>query len=199
MIIIHNLLGGPARYTDLKTGLPGIGTNVLSDRLRKLEEANVVRRTAGAVGEGVRYELTERGQALAPAMAELRRWGTDELLADPEPARSYDFSYALPPELELHETYEWRIDGRSLFLTIEDRVLRQETTAPNPPSLVVATSVDFMRRWAAGETNWESGREAGLVEVDGPDRAWDRMLVATNYPGRPPSLIDAVLAHQTGT
>ncbi len=196
LVILHHLLGGPARYTDLKSGLPGIGTNVLSDRLRKLEEARVVRRTAGAVGDGVRYELTERGWALAPAMAELRRWGADELLADPDTTRCYDFSYALPDELALTETYEWRLDGRSQFLTIDDRVLCQQAAPTHPPSVTVTTSIDFMRRWAAGEVTWEAGRTTGEVAVDGDDDAWDRMLVATNYPGRPADLIDAVLARQ---
>ena len=43
LVILHNLLGGPARYGQLKDGLPGIGTNVLSDRLKKLEQAGVIR------------------------------------------------------------------------------------------------------------------------------------------------------------
>lgn len=194
LIIIHNVAAGPVRFTDLKASLPGIGNNVLSDRLRKLEASGVVRRVPGAVGEGVRYELTERGAALGPAMAELRRWGADELLADTDSPRSYDHSYAIPDGLELHETYEWRVDGRSIYLTIDGRLLSQHREAVEPPVLVVTTSAEFMRRWAAGDTKWDAGRRSGDVTVDGPEDAWDRMLVATNYPGRSPDLAARLLA-----
>src|SRR2546428_9372184 len=44
LVIRELLLQGPCRYTDLKNGLPGIATNLLSDRLHQLEEAGLVRR-----------------------------------------------------------------------------------------------------------------------------------------------------------
>ena len=194
LVIIHNLLGGPARYSALKDGLPGIGTNVLADRLRKLEAAGVVRRTLGDVGRGVAYELTERGLALAPVMAEIRRWGADELLADADTPRIFDQSYEILPELELDETYEWRIDGRPVVLSIDGQILTQTNASPPKPALIVETTTDFMRRWAAGDTNWDTGRNNGEVTVRGPEDAWNRMLVATNYPGRPSDLADQLLA-----
>lgn len=196
MVIIHNLLGGPARYNALKTSLPGIGTNVLADRLRKLEAGGVVRRAPGPVGDGVAYELTERGMALAPVMAEIRRWGADELLSESQQPRHYDFSYDIPTELGLDETYEWRIDGRSILMTIDGQTLTQHPASPGRPILVVETDGEFMRRWAAGEIDWEQGRASGAVTVEGPDEAWDRMLLATNYPGRPADLAERVLARQ---
>ena len=42
LIIRELLLQGPCRYTDLKSGLPGIATNLLSDRLRDLEQAGLI-------------------------------------------------------------------------------------------------------------------------------------------------------------
>lgn len=196
LVIIHNLLGGPARYGALKAGLPGIGSNVLSDRLHKLEAAGVVRRAVGGVGEGVAYELTERGRALAPVMAEIRRWGADELLAEADGPRNYDLSYEIPPELGLDETYEWRVDGRSIRFSIDGQELTQYPPDDREPSLVVDTSVEFMRRWAAGETNWSQGRTSGEVSTTGSEEAWDRMLVATNYPGRPPGLAERLMANR---
>src|SRR5258708_35294085 len=44
LIVRELLLQGPCRYTDLKSGLPGIATNLLADRLRELERAGLVRR-----------------------------------------------------------------------------------------------------------------------------------------------------------
>lgn len=193
---MHNLFGGPLRYTDLKTGLPGIGSNVLTDRLRKLEVAGVVRRALGDVDDGVRYELTERGHGLGAAMAELRRWGADELLADTDAdtPRVYDQSHAIPEQLALDEIYEWRIDGRRLTLIIAGQELSIRSGGSDAAVLVVEATMAFMHRWAAGETNWADGRANGDVTVAGSDAAWERMLVATNYPGRPPELTDKLLA-----
>ncbi len=193
IVIIHDLMGGPARYGSLKAGLPGMGTNVLSDRLRKLEMAGVVRRTLGSVDEGVFYELTDRGHALAPVMAEIRRWGAEELLSDRETPRQFDFSYAIPPELGLDETYEWIVDGRSVLLKIEGQAFTQQPLGAHEPVLVLETSADFMARWAAGDTNWEKGRASGEVVVTGSDEAWDRMMVGTNYAGRPRGLTQQLL------
>ncbi len=43
-MIIRELLFGPRRFTDLQNSLPGIGTNLLADRLATLEEENIVER-----------------------------------------------------------------------------------------------------------------------------------------------------------
>ena len=44
LLVVRELLFGPRRYTDLLDGLPGVGTNVLSTRLRELESAGIVER-----------------------------------------------------------------------------------------------------------------------------------------------------------
>ena len=41
MVVLHELMGGPLRYGDLKEHLPGIGSNVLSERLKRLEAAGL--------------------------------------------------------------------------------------------------------------------------------------------------------------
>ncbi len=45
LLLVRDLLLGPKRYTDLQAGLPGIGTNLLADRLRELEDAGLIERT----------------------------------------------------------------------------------------------------------------------------------------------------------
>ncbi|MBL3687896.1 transcriptional regulator [Leucobacter zeae] len=74
LLIIRDLLVGPRRYTDLKQGLPRIPTNILSTRLKELQEGGVVRRVPLARC-GLVYELTPYGRALEPLMLELGRWG----------------------------------------------------------------------------------------------------------------------------
>ena len=74
LLIIRDLLVGPRRYTDLKQGLPRIPTNILSTRLKELQEGGVVRRIP-LVRCGLVYELTDYGRELEPIVLALGRWG----------------------------------------------------------------------------------------------------------------------------
>jgi DNA-binding HxlR family transcriptional regulator len=77
LLVVRELLLGPKRFTDLRVGLPNIGPDLLSQRLRELEEAGVVRRRTLPPPAGSRvYELTERGQELEPVVLALGRWGS---------------------------------------------------------------------------------------------------------------------------
>ena len=76
LLIIRDLLVGARRYSDLKAGLPRIPTNILSDRLKELQEAGVVRRVPTVRGG---YELTELGRAHEPVIVALERWGWSTL------------------------------------------------------------------------------------------------------------------------
>jgi DNA-binding HxlR family transcriptional regulator len=67
---------GAARYTDLRNGLPGIASNLLSDRLRDLEAAGLVaREEAPPPVATTLFRLTPRGEGLRPVLDELMRWG----------------------------------------------------------------------------------------------------------------------------
>jgi DNA-binding HxlR family transcriptional regulator len=71
---MRELLGAPARFSELQTGLPGIAKNLLTTRLRQLEEDGVVRRVQS---QGVvHYTLTEHGAAIRPILEQLGYWGT---------------------------------------------------------------------------------------------------------------------------
>jgi DNA-binding HxlR family transcriptional regulator len=74
LLIIRDLLVGPRRYTDLKQGLPKIPTNILSTRLKELQEGGLIRRVPLARC-GLVYELTEYGGELEPIVLALGRWG----------------------------------------------------------------------------------------------------------------------------
>src|ERR1700742_1210914 len=77
LIVRELLIGGACRYTDLRNGLPGIATNLLADRLREIERAGIVSREEPPPPVATTlFELTSRGEELAPLMRELVRWGT---------------------------------------------------------------------------------------------------------------------------
>ncbi|GAA1767533.1 winged helix-turn-helix transcriptional regulator [Agromyces humatus] len=76
LLIVRDLLVGARRYGDLKAGLPRIPTNILSDRLKELQESGVIRRVPTVRGG---YELTAFGRALEPVVVALERWGWSTL------------------------------------------------------------------------------------------------------------------------
>jgi DNA-binding HxlR family transcriptional regulator len=76
LMIVRELLLGPKRFTDIRTGLPSLSPDVLAQRLRDLEAAGVVkRRTLPPPAASQVYELTPRGLALEPVIIALGRWG----------------------------------------------------------------------------------------------------------------------------
>jgi DNA-binding HxlR family transcriptional regulator len=82
LLLVRQLLRAPMRYGELLDALPGIGTNLLVNRLRDLEAAGVVHRVlAPSPPSAVVYELTDRGRALRPAVDALEAWGA----ASPQP------------------------------------------------------------------------------------------------------------------
>jgi DNA-binding HxlR family transcriptional regulator len=76
LLVVRELLLGPKRFTDIREGLPHLSADVLAQRLRDLEQAQLLRRrrlpppAASQV-----YELTPRGAALEPVLIALGRWG----------------------------------------------------------------------------------------------------------------------------
>jgi DNA-binding HxlR family transcriptional regulator len=80
LLVVRELTLGGKRFTDLREGLPGIGTNVLSTRLRQLQADGVVRKLRLAPpADTTIYALTDYGERLVPAMLALGRWGAQTL------------------------------------------------------------------------------------------------------------------------
>lgn len=76
LLILRDLLVGPRRYSDLVVGLPGIPSNLLSTRLKELEQDGLVAREARSGSDrSIVYAVTPRGAELQPALDALSRWG----------------------------------------------------------------------------------------------------------------------------
>ena len=76
LLVVRELLLGPKRFTDLRAGIPNASPNVLSQRLRELEGAGIVRRRKLPPPAASRvYELTDWGMELEPVIVRLGRWG----------------------------------------------------------------------------------------------------------------------------
>jgi DNA-binding HxlR family transcriptional regulator len=83
-LIVRDLEPG-CRLSELQRSLNGISPKTLSDRLRRLEEAEVISRTCFAeVPPRVEYRLTGKGHALLSVLESMRTFG-EEWLADERP------------------------------------------------------------------------------------------------------------------
>lgn len=77
LLVVRELLLGPKRFSDLRAGLPRLSPDVLSQRLRELEQEGVVqRRTLPPPAASRVYELTPWGRELEPAVLALGRWAS---------------------------------------------------------------------------------------------------------------------------
>jgi DNA-binding HxlR family transcriptional regulator len=134
LLIVRELAErGACRYTDLRNGLPGIASNLLSERLRALEHADVVaREDAPPPIATTLFSLTPRGEQLRPVLDDLMRWGVPLMIEhDPEDAvRSHWLGAAL--ELILTDrqpdaaplTIELQTGDQPINIEIRDGLIR---------------------------------------------------------------------------
>jgi len=184
LVIVQELSKRSSRYNDLVRRLPGIGTTLLADRLRKLEAAGVIQRRARGVGEGVEYALTDRGVDLGGALEALRRWGV-AYLTDPtaDGATSHEFDVHYVDGIVALEDGEFGlvVDGNPTTLRFANGHLSHTPGMPNHAQLTVHTDSGFMKRWAAGDVSWDDGVASDAVSLSGQLDAWPRWLAATGY------------------
>jgi DNA-binding HxlR family transcriptional regulator len=83
LLVVRELLPGPRRFTDLARSLNPITPTRLTDRLRRLEAAEVIEREPAETGKEVWYRLTDAGRALGPAIDELTFWGIEHAKEPP--------------------------------------------------------------------------------------------------------------------
>src|SRR3954467_91485 len=83
LLVVRELLLGPQRFGDLRHALPGVSSNLLTDRLRELEAHGLLaRRKLPPPAGAVVYELTDSGKELEPVLLALGQWGARLPLPD---------------------------------------------------------------------------------------------------------------------
>ena len=79
LLIVRELFLGPRRFADLTAGLPGLGSNLLSKRLKELEALDIIENSI-LPGTRGQYRLTEYGERLRPTIQAMIRWSVGYLL-----------------------------------------------------------------------------------------------------------------------
>lgn len=184
LLVVRELLLGPKRFADLRTGIPGASPDVLSRRLKELERAGIVRRRKLPPPAASRvYELTEWGMDLEPVIVSLGRWGArsphlpldagmgvDSLILsfrtmfDPDAAEGFEAAY----ELRLGEDVFHAKVGDGRFGIVRGSAERPDAIITTDPATLIALVYE-------GRPLAEALR-SGEVEVEGDESAVERFL-----------------------
>ena len=159
LLVVRELVIGPKRFTDLRNGLPGIATNVLTHRLKQLERDGIVeRRTLPPPAASTVYELTGYGRELVPILLALGRWGARSLgpRGDEQAIRSEWLAVAMQaffrPEAAQGTSAVLRLrfaDGM-FGLRIDDGELEVTAGPPTHADLTLTTDPDSLLAFLRG-------------------------------------------------
>lgn len=80
-VILYCLRSDTRRFGEIAARIPTISRKVLSEQLKELEQDNlIVREQFNEIPPRVEYSLSERGKSMAPVLAEMEKWGTDNII-----------------------------------------------------------------------------------------------------------------------
>ncbi|WP_229053467.1 helix-turn-helix domain-containing protein [Aeromicrobium sp. Leaf350] len=186
LLVVRELLLGPKRFADLHRGLPGMSQNVLTQRLRELEDSGVlVRRRALPPAAGLIYELTESGRALEPVLLALGRWGS------PRPPQA-DSAEELSPDAlvtalrttfdagaasSLRGTVQLRLPGDAFVLTVVDGRLEAKRGETDTDA-VLMSSVRAVQDLVFDGADLDESVRGGTVSVEGDRELLRQLLTA---------------------
>lgn len=184
LLVVRELLLGPKRFTDLRDGLPHVGPDVLSQRLRQLEQDGVVRRRKLAPPAGSRvYELTERGEELEPVVLALGRWGSGA----PFPAEGTDLGVdaamlALKTTFDaqaaagLRASYELRLGEHRFHARVAEGTLSVVRGDAHRPDATIETDTGTLAKVLWHGRGLTEALRAGDFKIEGSRRAVTRFL-----------------------
>jgi DNA-binding HxlR family transcriptional regulator len=192
LLIVRELIAGPRRFGDLLKGLPGISTNLLSERLKHLEQQGLLcRRSLPPPAGSTVYELTSLGRALEETLIELGKWGSQFV-----PPKSGDAfllnvgSYALtlktffqPDQAQgVSETFEFHIDDEVLQVQIGGGELHVRQGEAVNPDLVLHTDISSYLGLITSQINLEEAIAEGLIRIEGDPDSLSRFLKIAGVP-----------------
>jgi DNA-binding HxlR family transcriptional regulator len=168
MLIVRELSLGPLRFSDLARSVGGAPTDILTKRLRDLEQHGIVRRRdLDPPASATVYELTEVGHGLERPMIELGRWGLrlqklEDVVGLAPSSLPNALRVILHPPAELRATLGLRSGGQSYELRFrEGGIAASRGAASNPDLSLAGEPIDVIAALVAGEDGEEN------VEIEG--------------------------------
>jgi DNA-binding HxlR family transcriptional regulator len=185
LLVVRELLLGPKRYTDLRKGLPNASPNVLSERLRELERAGIVRRRKLPPPAGSRvYELTDWGLELEETVMSLGRWAarSPTPLSD-APIQSADsIILALRARFDptaapgLRAAYELRLGEDRFRIEVADGELEAARGGGDQADATLDTDSDTIAAVLWGGRPLADAQRSGRMTIEGDKAAVERFV-----------------------
>lgn len=190
LLVVRELIFGPKRFVQLRASLQGVSPNVLSQRLRDLEDAGIVRRDVLDEPASVAiYELTARGQALEPILLELGRWGSEQPVATTSELSVNSLLLALKtvfdPAAGADATYALTIDGHRFGVTVSGGSIDIMPGRAAQAAATLETDVATLRSVAFGREPIGRAERDGRLTVGG-DRQLAEQFTRMFSVRRPP-------------
>ncbi len=186
LLIVRELIAGPRRFKDLVDGLPDISTNLLTVRLKNLEQRGIVsRRVLLPPAGSTVYELTALGRALENSVLELGKWGSQFVPPSMEGANVLHLgSYALTLKTffrseeaqGVNETYELHVDNEVLQVQIMDGELQVKQGEALRPDALFHTDMPSYLGLLTGQLKPDDALSSGLIRIEGDPGALSRFL-----------------------
>ena len=175
LLIVRELLLRPARYGELRAGLPGIATNLLAARLRELEQGGVVQRSLDSDSNSVVYSLTPRGRELRAVLAALVQWGGPLMISGPQDDVFQPQWLAVARDLILHDqqaekpvTVGLAVDDAIVTVRSDADGTQIELDADERPDTVFSAEPQVVLGLASGLLPIDQALAAG--ELDGDEK-----------------------------
>lgn len=192
LLIVRELVLGPKRFTDLRSGLPGISPNVLTQRLDELEQSSIVRRRKlSPPAAAWVYELTEWGMQLEPIIVALGRWAVHSpMLPDGNPisvdALILSFRAMFDPSAAagLDASIELRLGEDTFHAEVREEQFRIERGSGPSADATVATDPDTLAALVYAGRSLAEAIRSGDAKVDGDKARVKRFLSVFPFPGR---------------
>jgi DNA-binding HxlR family transcriptional regulator len=184
LLVVRDLVLGPKRFTDLRRGLPRIPTNILSERLKELERAGVVRRRLlPRPAASVVYELTEYGSELEEVVLTLGRWGArslgepraEDILSTDSLVLALRATFQPEAARGLRAGFELRAGEVVVHARVDDGTL-EAAAGPLPGADLVIEAGPAIRALMAGETSPAEAVERGSVHLTGDPDLLERFV-----------------------
>jgi DNA-binding HxlR family transcriptional regulator/putative sterol carrier protein len=185
LLVVRELLLGPKRYTDLRRGLPNASPNVLSERLRELERAGVVRRRKLPPPAASRvYELTDWGLGLEETVTALGHWAARSPTppSDAPIVSAASIILALRARFDpaaaqgLRAGYELRLGEERFRIDVGDEELEAVRGGADGADATIDTDPDTLGAVLWGDLSLTDAQRSGKLTVEG-DKAAVRRLV----------------------
>lgn len=175
LLIVRDLLVGPKRFTDLQRGLTGIPSNVLTTRLKDLEEAGVIhRRVLPRPAGSIVYELTEYGAELEDALVAFGRWGAkslgepgaDEIVTEDSMIVALRTIFRPEAAAGVRASFELRVGSIVLHALVANKRVHVAAGPLEGADLVIEAGPGI-RALLAGEITAQQARKNGIVRLNG--------------------------------